>query len=86
MALSLQDKFGKDYPIATKALPKLLLMIVGPFVNKLFSRKFIKNNVNIPWTADNSKIKNELGITFRPLKETMEDGFQVLVDNGIFKK
>ena len=60
-------------------------MIVGPFANKLFSRKFIRNNVDIPFNADNSKIKNELGIKFRPLKETMEDSFQVLIDDGIIK-
>ena len=60
-------------------------MIVGPVTNKLFTRKFIRNNVNVPWKADNSKIKKELGMTFRPLKETMEDGFQVLIDEGILK-
>lgn len=53
--------------------------------NKLFTRKFIRNNVNIPWKADNSKIKKELGMSFRPLKETMEDGFQVLIDNNILE-
>jgi len=51
----------------------------------LFTRKFIRNNVNIPWRADNSKIKKELGMSFRPLKETMEDSFQVLIDEGILK-
>lgn len=83
MGLILQEKFGADYPIPKKALPKWLLMIVGPMANKLLSRRFIKNNVNIEWKADNSKIKNELGIHFRPLKETMEDAFQVLVDEKI---
>ncbi len=33
----------------------------------------------------NSKIKRELGMTFRSLKETMEDSFQVLIDEGILK-
>ena len=66
-------------------MPKWLLMLVGPMANKLFSRKFIKNNVNIPWRAYNSKIKRDLGMTFRPMKETMEDSFQVLVDEGILK-
>ena len=86
MGLALQPKFGNDYPLPKKALPKWLLMIVGPFANKLFTRQFIKKNVNIPWNADNSKIKNELGMNFRPLQQTMEDGFQMLVDNDIFKK
>lgn len=83
MATSLQSKFGKNYPIPKSALPKWLLMLIGPIADKSLSRRFIKNNVNIPWKGDNSKIKNELGIKFRPLKETMEDAFQVLVDSHI---
>jgi len=85
MSLSLQDKFGKDFPVPKKALPKWLLMLIGPMANKLFSRKFIKNNINIEWKADNSKIRNELGIEFRAMKTTMEDAFQALVDSNILK-
>lgn len=84
MALTLQPKFGDKYPLPKRALPKWLLMIVGPFANKLFTRQFIRNNVNIEWKADNSKIKKELGMKFMPLQKTMEDGFQILVDNKVF--
>ena len=45
--------------------------------------KFIKNNVNIEWKADNSKIRKELGINFRPLQETMEDSFQMMIDEKL---
>lgn len=86
MALTLQDKFGADYGIPKKPLPKWLLSLIGPMVNKAFSRKFIKNNVNVEWKADNSKIKSDLGMQFVPIKTTMEDSFQVLVEAGIFKK
>lgn len=84
MGMALKDKFGKDYPTPKKALPKWLLMIVGPMADKRFTRKFIRNNINVAFKADNSKIKKELGIQFRPLKETMEESFQVLVDNNVF--
>lgn len=86
MALTLQEKYGEKYPLPKKALAKWLLMLVGPMANKLFTRKFIRNNVNVAWNADNSKIKNELNIQFRPLKETMEDGFQSVIDQGLLKK
>jgi nucleoside-diphosphate-sugar epimerase len=36
MAQALLPKFGNDYPLPKKALPKWLLMIVGPMANKLF--------------------------------------------------
>ncbi len=83
MGKTLIPKYGDKYPLPKKALPKWLLMLVGPMANKLFTRRFIKNNVNIPWQADNSKIKNELGMRFRPMRETMEDSFQVLIDENI---
>ena len=86
MGKVLLPKYGDKYPLPKKALPKWLLMVVGPMVNKLFSRRFIRNNVNIPWNADNSKIKKELGIHFRPMKETMEESFQQLIDEGILPK
>ncbi len=85
MGLVLRDKYGKDYPLPKKALPKWLLMIVGPMVNKMFSRRFVRNNVNVEWKADNSKIRQELDMSFIPLQKTMEDSFQVLIDNGILK-
>lgn len=85
MGQALAPKYGDTFPLPKKALPKWLLMLVGPMTNKLFTWRFIRNNVNIPWNADNSKIKKELGMTFRPLQETMEDSFQVLIDEGIIK-
>lgn len=85
MGQVLLPKYGAQFPIPKKALPKWLLMAIGPVVNKQFSRKFIRNNVNIPWRADNSKIKKELGMNFMPMKETMEDSFQMLIDEGILK-
>ena len=80
---ALLPKYGDEYPLPKRALPKWLLMLVGPMTNKLFTRQFIRNNVDVEWKADNSKIKKELGITFRPMKTTMEDAFQVLVDHNI---
>ena len=85
MGTVLLPKYGDNFPLPKKALPKWLLMLVGPMVNKLFTRRFIRNNVNVAWNADNSKIKKELGISFRPMKETMEDSFQVLIDEGILQ-
>jgi len=83
MAQALRPKFGSSYPIPKMAVPKWLLMLVGPKVNPIFTKKYIRNNVNVPFRADNSKIRRELGIEFRPLKETMEDSFQALVYEGI---
>ena len=85
MGQALLPKYGKQFPLPKKAVPKWLLMLVGPMTSKLFTRKFIRNNVNIDWRADNTKIKKELGITFRPLQTTMEEAFQPLIDEGLLQ-
>jgi nucleoside-diphosphate-sugar epimerase len=84
MAQSLSPKFGDKYPLPKNSLPKWLLMVFGPMLNSAFSRKFIRNNVDIPWKADNSKIQRDLKISFRSMKETMEDSFQVMIDDQQF--
>jgi nucleoside-diphosphate-sugar epimerase len=83
VAQTLQPKYGESFPIPTKAAPKWLLMLIGPLINKSITRKFVRNNVNISWNANNSKIREELNMSFRPIRETMEDSFQSLIDQGV---
>lgn len=84
MGLALQSKYGDLYPLPKKALPKWLVWLVGPLSG--IPRKFVSNNVNVEWRADNSKGKRALGVTYRPLRESMEDMFAQMVDNGVFDK
>lgn len=85
MTKVLLPKYGQKFPLPKSAAPKWLLMLIGPMLNKALTKKFIRNNMNVEFKADNSKIRKELGISFRPMKETMEDSFQVLVDEKIIK-
>ena len=82
LAQSLIPKYGKDYPLPKRPMPKWLLMLVGPMINNNLSRDYIRNNVNIPFQADNSKIQKELNMEFRPMRETMEDAFADLIERG----
>lgn len=85
MAKTLLPKYGDKFPISKSGVPKWLLMIIGPMIHKSLTWRFIRNNINIPWKADNSKIKNELGMEFRSLTETMNDSFQILIDHKILQ-
>lgn len=84
LAQALQPKYGKDYPVPKKALPKWLVVLAGPLLDKSLDRKFLRNNVNHPWRADNRKSREQLGLSYRPIRETMEDSFAALVGAGIF--
>jgi len=85
MAEALIDKFGKDYPIPRKSMPKWLVWLVAPMVNKAMTRKWVSRNVNLPWAADNSKGVRELDMQYRPMRDSMTDFFQQLIDSGQLK-
>ncbi len=84
MAMSLLPRFGADYPIPRRALPKWLMWLLGPIVGGGATRKKISLNVDLPFKADNAKSIRELGMTYRPMQESMNDMFQQMVDNGYF--
>ncbi|MFA6816605.1 MAG: NAD-dependent epimerase/dehydratase family protein [Lentisphaeria bacterium] len=83
MGRALLDKYGKDYPIPRRALPKWVVWLFGPMINKAMTRKMVHLNVGIPWLGDHSKGVRELGLTYRPMKESMEEMFQQLIDANI---
>ena len=64
MADAIRAKYP-DAPLPTKTLPKWLIWLVGPMVNKAMTRKFVTRGVGHEWRGDNSKSKRELGITYR---------------------
>ncbi len=79
----LQDRFGADYPLPRRSIPKWLTWLIAPRLG--LSRKTVARSVDVPWRADNSKSIRDLGMTYRSLRETMEDMFQQMIDSGSFK-
>ena len=86
MAQALTPKYGDAYPLPRKAIAKWLVWLVAPMVNRAMTRKIVSLNVNVPWKADNSKSKRELGTTYRPLEESLNEMFQQMIDSGVFAK
>jgi dihydroflavonol-4-reductase len=83
IAQILGAEFGDRYPIPKKKLPKWLLWLIGPMVTDgIVTRKIVSRNINLPWKADNSRSREELGINYRPMKESVTEMFQQLIDAG----
>jgi nucleoside-diphosphate-sugar epimerase len=78
----LRKQYGDQLPIPKGTLPKWLLWLVGPLANKLLTRKVVSRNIGLPWRADNSKGIRELGLSYRPLEQTVLEFFQQLIDSG----
>lgn len=85
LAELLRDRFGKDYPLPKKVLPKWLAWLLIPLLVRSITREYISRNMNHPFRADNSKSINDLGLAYRPLSETINEMFQQMADAGIFK-
>lgn len=84
LAKILHKEYSDKYPIPSKALPKLLLYMAGPSLG--FTWKYIKLNLSIPIKFDNSRSKNDLGISYLPVEKTLLDHAGQLIHNGLIKK
>ncbi len=81
LAQTLLPVYGQQYPIPRKLMPKWLIWLVGPILNKALTRKYISRNVGYTWQGDNSKSIRELGMTYLPLETTTNDMFQQLIES-----
>jgi len=71
IAVQLRAIFGDRYPIPRAALPKLLMYVVGPFID--FPWRFTRRNVGVDLAIDNAKSRSALGLAYRPLAQTLKD-------------
>lgn len=85
IAKALAPEYKDRYPIPKRILPKWLVWLVAPLADKAMTRKIVSLNIGYPWIGDNSKSIRELGITYRPLEETINDMFKQLIDAGRIK-
>lgn len=83
MAAELRHKYGQ-YPLPRWQLPTWLARLAGPLTG--YPRKFAVRNFGYRWHADNSKVRRELNLEFRPLRESLEDFMQQLIDSGQIKR
>lgn len=84
MGRIVKAQFPEKIKIRFGYLPKWLLGMIGSFVNPALTKKFVKLNVGWPWKADNTKSIQALGVSYRPLQETLHDMFKVLIQSKRF--
>ena len=85
LAKALEERYGDDYPIPRRSLPKWLVWLFGPLTDKTTTRAVVARNVGLPWKGDNTKGVRELGLTYRPMEESMNEFFQQMIDNGVIR-
>ena len=68
------------YRLPKRVAPKWLLWLIGPYINDGITRRYVTRNVGLPWRSDTSKSIESLSMSYRPLRTTMHEMFQQLVD------
>jgi len=86
MAKILHARFGDRYPVPARTLPKWVVWLFGPIADQRVSRRGISRNVGYPWIGDHSKSVRELGMSYRPLEDTLTEMFQQLIDAGVLNR
>lgn len=84
MADVLRTRFPQ-YPLPTRQLPKFLVKLVAPIAAGV-SRDFIEKNVGYTLKLDNSRSVQTLGVTYRPLADTLCEHFSQMIEDGLLKK
>lgn len=82
LARILRRELGDGLPLPKRILPKWLLWLVGPFVNKTMTRKWVTLNIGLPARFDNTKSRTELGLTYRPLEQSVCDMYRQMTEDG----
>ena len=84
MAAALKTQYGREYPLPSRQLPKFMLWLLGPMVNAAFTRKWVSRNVGHNWRGDNSKGIRELGMTYRPVEDSLIEMFEFMRERKLF--
>ncbi|MCH2202020.1 MAG: NAD-dependent epimerase/dehydratase family protein [Fuerstiella sp.] len=82
----LRNHFGDTWPFPRKTVPKLLVWLAGPIVDKTLTRKMVWRNVGHSMRADNSRSVRELGLKYRPFEVSLIRFFQQIADAGLISR
>ena len=69
-----------------KELPKWLVWLVGPIMDKSITRKMISRNMGLSWKADNSKGIKELGLKYNSVEKAAVKMFKQMIELDVFKR
>lgn len=84
LANILRKHFGDNYPFPRKQVSKFLFWLTAPMHG--FTRKYASKNTGIKIKFDNSYSKEDLGMSYIPVEQTVKEHFQQILDDGLLKK
>lgn len=83
MGKLLAKHFGTRYPFPRTQTPRVLVWLIAPLAG--LTRKFVADNIGRSLHFDNSYTCKDLGMSFRPVEQTLVEHFQQMIDDGVIK-
>lgn len=77
----LRAELGDRYPFPKGKIPRPLLYVLGPLQG--LSWKYLGRNLGIPIEFDNRRSREELGVAYRPVAETLREAIEQLERDGL---
>lgn len=84
MGRMLLPEFADDWPLPRWGLPKAMFRLVAPLVG--VTRRYADGNIGHPARFDAAKSRSELGMVYRPIRESITDMFGEMAERGDFGK
>lgn len=80
----LRRRFGPFHPFPRMTAPKVVVKAIAPLAG--LTREFVERNIGYPLVFDNSRSRDELGLSYRPAAQTITDHFQQMLDDGVVRR
>ena len=80
----LREKFGRLYPFPRRTAHKPVVKALAPLAG--MTREFVAHNVGYPLAFDNSRSREELGLSYHPVDQTFTEHFQQMLDDGLVRR
>ncbi|MGN9758636.1 NAD-dependent epimerase/dehydratase family protein [Streptomyces sp. SD31] len=74
MARIIRTRYPRDLRLPRTALPHWPVRVLGPAFG--LTQDYIRKHLGIRFRVDNSRSVNELGVTYRPIEQTVLDHYQ----------
>ncbi|BBH18104.1 NAD-dependent epimerase [Nocardioides baekrokdamisoli] len=80
---TLRKAFGYRPSFPLIEAPKAAVILIAPLAGQ--TREFMRKNAGYPLRFDNSRTVSELGVQFRPARESVVEHFQQMIDDGLVR-
>ena len=84
LANLIRENYDNKLKLPKKKLPNWMVLLAAPLIGQ--KRKMLAKNLGYPWTVNNQKSIEKLNMRYRPVKETVNDFFDQMYENEVFKK